>query len=162
MIILDENNDAVVIDNIYVPTVSNFFWVLDLETLDYTLTPITVLEEAVCSTITLFTHGFAFNIPSHWNVLVYDAEDTMQLDVVAVSRVAGKDFCAAICGPTEARVTPGHLRVVNYIPLHTNVYPCLHKHQMLCHPISPTKWISVAPSDSYNKYLKNRVIGDLF
>ena len=44
---------------------------------------------------------------------------------------------------------------------YVNIGPSLGKHQMLCHPISPTEWINVSPSDTYNKHLKNSVIGDI-
>jgi hypothetical protein len=32
---------------------------------------------------------------------------------------------------------------------------------MLCHPINKDVWCSVGPSDNFNKYLKDKTIGDL-
>jgi len=160
MLILDDRSEAVIIDNIYVPTVSDSFWTLNLEIMDFTLADIVVLEELVCPTITLAVRGFEFVLPANWNVLVYD-EDTMQLDVVEVSDLAGRDFVALVYGPNTSSVIPGRIKVLDYNPSGTNVYPALNKHQMLCHPIDPILWIAVAPSDSYNKYLKDCVVGDI-
>lgn len=160
MLILDDRNEAVIIDNIYVPTTSDSFWTLNLEIMDFTLANIFVLEEVVCPTITLSVRGFKFTLPANWNVLVYD-EDTMQLDVIEVSDLAGRDFVAMVYGPTASNVSPGRVTVLDYNPSGVNIYPSLNKHQMLCHPVAPTQWIAAAPSDSYNKYLKDCVIGDI-
>lgn len=161
MLIFDEKNEAIILDSIFVPTISSDFWILDLEQLDYTLAPIHVLEEVTCPTVRLSIRGFEFNMPANWNVLVYDSIDTMELDVVEASDLAGRDFTALVYGPDASLVVPGHIRVMDLIINGKNVYPALNKHQMLCHPISPDLWITIAPSDSYNKYLKGRVIGDI-
>jgi len=160
MLIFDDNSDAVILDSIHTPTLTDHFWILDLEMRDFTLTPLLVLEEIVCPTITIRVGSFTFDLPANWNVLVY-AEDTHQLDVVEVAELAGKEFTAMVYGPDAPYVKPGRLTVVDYIPDHRNVAPSLNKHQMLCHPISPDTWINVAPSDAFNKYLKDISVGDI-
>lgn len=160
MLIFDNNNDAIVLESIYTPTDTEYIWVLDLAMMDYTLAPLLVLEEVVSPSIELLVGGFAFTLPTNWNILVVDVE-TMQIDVVEVSELAGKEFVALVYGPDQTRIETEVITVTNYHPNYVNVGPSLNKHQMLCHPISPTSWINVAPSDSYNKYLKNKIAGDI-
>jgi len=160
MLIFDSNDDVLILDNIYTPTSADYFWVLDLNMLDFTLAPLLVLEETVCPTIEVQVLGFRFNLPATWNVLVTDPE-TMQLDVVEVSEIAGKQFHVFIHGPRKPRMETGTITVTDFFLTRKNVGPSINKHQMLCHPVSPDSWINVAPSDTYNKYLKDRVAGDL-
>lgn len=160
MIIFDENNHAIIVDSITTPMLTEYFWVLDLELMDYTLIPLMILEEIVAPTMTLQISGFKFNVPTTWSILVY-AEDTMQLDVVDVAELAGRDFTAVKYGISRSTVSPGHIVVTDYQPELVNHSPSFGKHQMLCHPVGPDEWINVAPSDVYNKYLKDKVIGDI-
>lgn len=160
MIILNENNSPIILDSIYTPTSSEFMWTLDLTMMDYTLTPIVMLEETVCPSMQVRVGGFDFMLPANWNILVYD-RDTAQLDVVELSEAAGREFNALVYGPNASRVTPQPITIINYVIEYKNVGPALNKHQMLCHPIGPAEWVSVSPSDTYNKYLKDNVVGDL-
>lgn len=160
MLIFDNNNEAIVLESIYTPTDTEHIWVLDLTMMDFTLAPLLVLEEVVSPSIELLIAGFSFILPTNWNILVVDVE-TMQIDVVEVSELAGKEFVALVYGPDQKRIETEVITVTNYHPNFINVGPSLNKHQMLCHPISPTSWINVAPSDSYNKYLKNKIAGDI-
>ena len=160
MLILDNNSEAVLLDSIHTPTPSEYFWVLDFEMMDYTLAPLTGLEEMIVPVIEVMVEGFKFVLPANWNMLVVD-DETFQLDVSEVSDLAGREFTAMVYGPN---LTNGELSVVtvtDYSPSFKIVGPSLNKHQMLCHPISPDRWVSVAPSDSYNKYLKNCVMGEI-
>ena len=160
MLIFDESAEPIILDSIYTPTITEYFYVLDLEMMDFTLTPLLVLEETVYPSITLKIKGFEFILPTNWNILVY-AEDTHQLDVVEIGSLAGREFTAMIYGPNKSNVTPGKITVTNYTPEFKNVSPALNKSQMLCHPIGPEEWVSVSPSDTYNKYLKDKIVGDL-
>jgi len=159
MLIFD-NDKAVILDSVHTPTTTEYFWVLDLSIMDFTLTPLLVLEEIVSPAIELTVDGFPFILPAGWNMLVTD-EDTMQLDVVEVSELAGKEFKTLVYGPNALMPNLATVMVTNYFPSYKNVGPSLNKHQMLCHPISATTWINVAPSDSYNKYLKGCTAGDI-
>lgn len=160
MLIFDETNHPIIMDSIHGPTVSAHMWVLDLTMMDFTLAPIVMLEETVCPSIQLRVNGFEFILPANWNILVYDQE-TAQLDVVELSEAAGREFTALVYGPKAGRPTPATISVTNYFVEYKNVGPSLNKHQMLCHPIGPQEWISVSPSDTYNKYLKDNIVGDL-
>ena len=163
MLIFDDNNRTIILDNVYTPTPTDFMWVLDLQIMDYTLAPLLVLEEIICPSIKVRIRGFEFFLPANWNMLIF-SEETSEIDVVEISELAGREFTSFIydiSDPKIVRYTPGIVTVIDYSPEYINVGPSLNKHQMLCHPISPTEWVNVSPSDTYNKYLKNAVIGDI-
>jgi len=160
MLIFDENTHAIIVESITTPMTTEYFWVLDLELRDFTLTPLLVLEEVVAPTITLEILGFRFKLPATWTMLVY-AEDTMQIDVIENGELAGKDFTALVSGPNISMPIPGNVKLLDYTPEDYNYVPSLSKNQMLCHPIGPNEWVNVGPSDPYNKYLKDLVVGDI-
>lgn len=160
MLIFDENTTPIIIDNIYTPILTESFWVLDLGIRDFKLTPLTILEEIVAPTMELMVYGFRFCLPASWNLLIVD-DDTSALDIIQVSELAGKEFRAFLYGPTRSRAENTVVSVVNYYPSYPNVGPSLNKQHMLCHPVGPGTWINVSPADTYNKYLKNAVSGDL-
>ena len=160
MLVFDNNSEALILDSIHTPTIADHIWVLDLGMLDFTLAPLLVLEEIVSPSIQLMINGFQFVLPANWNILVCD-DESMQLDVVEIAEVAGKEFRAMLYGPKHVMVDTAVISATDYYPTHHNVGPSLSKHQMLCHPVAPLTWVNVAPSDTYNKYLKNLVAGDL-
>jgi len=131
-----------------------------LQLMDYTLAPLLVFEEVVCPTIVVKINGFRFELPASWYILVTD-EDTLQLDVVLVEDLPGKEFRAMVYGMDMAMVELGKIVVDDYYVEHKNVGPSLNKHQMLCHPISPKTWVTISSSDCYNKYLKNKAVGNI-
>lgn len=160
MLIFDSDSKPIILDSIHTPTLTDHFWVLDLSLMDFTLAPLISLEEVICPSLVLRVNGFEFALPANWNVLVYDGE-TSQLDVVELSEACGREFSALCYGPQRTRHSPATVTVTNYFVEHRNIGPLLNKHQMLCHPIGPGEWINVAPSDTYNKYLKDRAVGDI-
>jgi hypothetical protein len=160
MLVFNNKADPVILDSIFVPTPTDYFWVLDLNINDYTLAPLTILEEIICPSITVVIRGFEFTLPAYWNILVYDMETT-QLDAIQLSRLVGREFTALVFGPKKIRPVPAPIQYVDYILEHKNVGPSLAKHQMMCHPIGPTEWVCISPSDTYNKYLKDMLVGDI-
>lgn len=160
MLIFDETSRPVILDSIYAPVLSEHFWVLDFNMMDFTVSPLLVLEETVCPSITIRVLGFSFILPVNWNILVY-AEESQQLDVVEVSQLAGKEFTALVYGPNVPYHRAGRITVTDYHTSYKNVAPSLNKHQMLCHPIDSGLWVNVAPADAYNKFLKNASVGDI-
>jgi len=161
MLIYNEMSSPVIIDSIYTPLPSSHMWVLDLEMRDFTLAPITMLEETISPAITLDVLGFTFNLPTNWFVVVYDTE-TMQIDVVKVSDLAGQTHTLLGSGPEYTRAFPVKVTPTDYKAQYKHVGPSLNKHQMLCHPIAPGYWINISPIDTFNKYLKDTIVGDLF
>ena len=160
MLIFDENTEAIILENIHTPTITDYFWVLDLNIMDYMLAPLLVLTQIDCPAIIVKIGGFEFPLPPMWNILAY-SEETYEIDAVEIQDLAGKQFVSMVYGQNTPNVIPGVVTVVDYIPDYRHVAPILNKHQMLCHPISPSEWVNVSPSDGYNKYLKNRTVGDI-
>lgn len=160
MFIFDNDSQPLILDSIYAPCVTDHFWVLDLIMRDYTLVPLQVLEEIVCPTVVARIQGFDFIAPANWNILVYD-RDTTQLDTVTLAEAAGREFTALVYGPHCSAPQAGEITIVDYAPEYKNINPSMNKHQMLCHPISGSTWVSISPSDVYTKYLKNLSVGDL-
>ena len=163
MLIFDEHEQTIILDNIYTPTPVDYMWVLDLAIMDFTLTPLLVLEEIVCPSINLRIRGFDFWLPSNWNILIF-SEETLQLDVIEISELAGREFTAFVydvANSNKINYHPGICTVLDYAPERSHTGPQLNKHQMLCHPIGPKEWINITPSDTYNKYLKELVIGNI-
>lgn len=160
MLIFDDNNTPTILDSIHGPTLTEHMWVLDLGALDFMLAPITMLEEVICPSVKLKINQFEFVLPANWNILIYD-KDTTQLDVVELSETAGREFTALVYGPKIARPSPAIISVTDYYIERKNIGPSLSKHQMLCHPISQTEWVCISSSDSYNKYIKDNIVGDI-
>ena len=160
MLIFDENMQPIILESIYSPTITDCFWVLDLNLLDYKLTALTILEQIDAPTFVVQIEGFKFPLPANWNILVVD-EESMILDVVELSEVAGRSFKAMVYGNTMSMARVSEITVTDYYPSFPNIGPALNKHQMLCHPVSPGAWINISSGDTYNKYLKDRVVGDL-
>lgn len=160
MLIFDERVQPVILDNIYSPTLTDCFWVLDLSILDFKLTPLGILEQIDAPTLVVSIEGFEFHLPASWNVLVVD-DESMVLDVIELSEAAGRSFKAMVYGPDMSMVKASEIFVKDYLPTYPNVGPALNKHQMLCHPVSPGAWICISSSDTYNKYLKDKVVGDI-
>jgi hypothetical protein len=160
MLIFDDKVQPVLLDSIYQPTVTDCFWVLDLALQDFKLAPLGILEQIDAPTFIVSVDGFEFPLPASWNVLVVD-DDSMVLDVIELSEAAGRSFKALVYGPDMVISRAAEIFVKDYMPTYPNVGPALNKHQMLCHPVSPGSWICVSSSDTYNKYLKDKVVGDL-
>jgi hypothetical protein len=161
MILLDEHNDPIILDNIDIPFPVSHFWALDLEIMDFTLRELVLNEELEgAKTLRISIHGYSIEAPADWNILIYSPE-TSELDVVEFSDLTKHTFSAFVYNHKTEKLVPNVVRVINYDP-YTNVQtPSLIKNTMLCHPLGCDMWACIAPTDSYNKYLKDMVIGDL-
>jgi hypothetical protein len=120
-----------------------------------------MLEEIHSPAIVLDVLGFTFTLPTNWFVIVYDTETT-QIDAVKISELTGNTHTLMGSSISSPRVAPIKATPVDYFPQYKHVGPSLNKHQMLCHPVAPDFWISVSSIDTYSKYLKEMIVGDLF
>lgn len=163
MVISDENSYPILIDSIDSPTLVNFFWVLQLSLqgeIDFTLQELKMFEEQATPTLEFLIDGYLIEAPTNWNILVY-SEETAQLDVAEISDLTRSTFTALIYKHKSGKIEPGPVRVIDY---HREAHirsPALNKHTMLCHHVGPDGWVCLAPTDNYNKYLKDILIGDL-
>jgi len=161
MLIFQESEAITLIDTIKPSLVEDYFWVLDLDQKDFTLTHLNVVESITSPAVELLIDGFAFTVPTTWNILIVDPE-TSQLDISDVGSVLGKNFHSFVYGFDTPIVELHTIEAIGYVPNHTSYTPSLLKHHMLCHPIDQTRWINLSPADSYNKYFRNTMLsGDL-
>lgn len=160
MIVFDEHYRAIIIDSVSTPLTIDYFWVLDLDIMDFTLSPLIMLEETISPHHTLDILGFTFKVPTTWNILVY-SEETMEVDTAPIKKISGKDFTGFISGFNTSSVVPGLIRVVDFQVEDISFGPSLNKNQMLCHPVAPDLWVLLSPSDMYNKYLKDCTVGNI-
>lgn len=160
MIISDENSYPIIVDSVETPMNTEYFWVLDLVNKDFKLTPFVMNEEHHTPTFELVILGYVIEVPTNWNILLF-SEETSQLDIAEVSELTRGNFTALSYNHRADRVIPGEVRVINYNPSAKVHIPSLHKTHMLCHSLGPDVWVCLSPSDNYNKYLKNAIIGDI-
>lgn len=163
MVISDENSFPIWIESIDTPTLTEYFWVLQLSLdgiIDFTLQPLKMFEEQTTRTLEFLINGYLIEAPTNWNILVY-SEETAQLDVAEISDLTRSKFTAIVYNHKSGKITPGPVTVIDY---HSEAHirnPALNKHTMLCHHVGPDAWVMLAPTDNYNKYLKGALVGDL-
>lgn len=160
MLIIDDKGDTIILHNVCTPVASAYFWVLDLQMMDYTLVPMPMFEELWSDCVAVQVEGFTFSMPAKWRILVSDS-DTSVLDVVEAEELSKIPFDVVVYDNEKSFAYHSPARIVDVTPQHVEVYPSLNRHHMMCHPIAPSKWVSIAPNDTYNKYLKNTVLGDI-
>lgn len=158
MLIFDQDSNTIQIESLTQPIVATHFWVLDLPTADFMLSPLNSLEQVTCPTLEVTIGEFSFNAPAAWNIMIYDVE-THQVDVVSLAEAAGREFTAFGYGPTAGYPIPLPIRITNYYAELDNISPSINKQQMLCHPVSDQLWVCLSSSDGYNRHLKTRLIG---
>ena len=163
MVFLDEHNIPIMLESIDIPTISEYFWAFQLKEMDFMLNEIRTFEEMQTESIVLSIMGYVIELPTNWNILIY-SPDTSQLDVTEVYRLAKHPFDVVVYNHRKDRVESdvGIATVLDYYPNTRLRTPSLHKNTMLCHALGPDHWVCVAPTDNYNKYLKDKVIGDLY
>lgn len=163
MVISDENSYPILIDSIDMGTLTEYFWVLQLSMdgeMDFTLQKLKMFEEQTTPTLEFLIGGYLVEAPTNWNILVY-SEETGQLDVAEISDLTRSKFTAVVYLHKTGKVLPGPVSVIDYHREARVRNPSLNKHTMLCHHVGPEGWICIAPTDNYNKYLKDAVVGDL-
>jgi hypothetical protein len=160
MILHDEQGLPFPINSIKQSVHSNYIWCLDLSILDYTLKPITILEENTCNTIVLSINNNIVQMPAFWYILVCDPETT-QIDCVQASTLSNNTFYALVYGSEMAQTELKPITVIDWIPSDVNVYPTITRNLMLCHDVGDNKWVSISFSDTYSRFLKNKFSIDL-
>lgn len=160
MVISNEKSEPILIDSITSPICVDYFWTLNLENRDFELSPLEMLEEHTTPTLVVQILGYLLEIPASWNILIY-SQDTSQLDIAEASEICRGNFSAFLFNNKTDRHTNGSIRVIDYLPKSQIYVPSLNKTQMLCHHIGKDYWACISPTDNYNKYLKDAVVGDI-
>lgn len=160
MVISDENYFPILIDNVEVPTKTDMFWTFNLEAKDFMLSPLYMFEELTTPILIMNILGYSLEVPSDWNLLIY-SEETSQLDILEISEISRGHFTSVVFEHKTNNIIPGPISIIDYKPVYKIQTVSLNKNSMMCHPLGDEYWICLAPTDNYNKYLKNTVIGDL-
>jgi len=160
MVISDENYFPILIDNVEIPTKTDMFWTLNLEHRDFMLSPLLMFEELTTKILIMKILDYVLEVPADWNLLIF-SEETSQLDILEISEVSRGYFTSLVFNHKKNRIVPGHVSFLNYYPEYKVQTVSIHKNSMICHALGPDHWICLAPSDNYNKYLRDAVIGDL-
>lgn len=162
MLFLDEHKVPIYLESIDVPTISEYFWALSLIHMDFMLNKIVTFEEMHTESLIFSVKDYVIELPTSWNVLIY-SEETSQLDIVEASDFTKHKFTPVIYNHKTDKIDTmsNDVTVIDYKMFSKLRTPSLQKGTMLCHPIGHEHWICISPTDNFNKYLKNSVIGDL-
>lgn len=160
MQITNENYTNYKIESIDVPIDIDYFWVLDLQEYDWFITKLVMLEEFHAPILTINIKGESIDVPAEWNILVYSPE-TSSVDMVQLSDLTKSDFTVFLYDYKNSKVIESPCRVMGYKSSAVVRTPSFNKSNMLCHPVADRYWIMIAPTDTYNKYLKDSItVGD--
>lgn len=169
MLCLPDYNKPYMLDSLTAPVVIKHHWIFSGQLCDFTLSPITYLEETTGAAIKIRINNFEFWVPATWNILVTDTE-TYQLDTVSIQSCATVSHPVFIFSPTEMKLRTMVADVIDYTENISAVHPMINKGTALAHPIGPSMNIRekdlqlsvvIGPHDLY-KHLSNKVIGDIF
>lgn len=155
MIICDENYKATALNNVDDDISVEYFWTLDLADKDWYLNKLSLLEESYTRTLSVQFGYVTLDLPADWNILVYSKE-TSEVDMVEISDLTKTPFDIMCYCPKKHTVVSVPVKVVNYKAWEKTCYPSINRNTMLCCDIGGL-WIMIAPTDTFNKYLKNTV-----
>lgn len=154
MLISNENSLPIAINSIDEPLDIDYFWILDLAEQDFKLSKLIMLEEFSTPTLTINIKGHMIELPAEWNILVYSTE-TASVDMVQVSDLTKSHFSLFLMDHKKNKVIENLVKVISYKTTAIVRTPSFNKNMMLCYPIGETAWVMIAPTDTYNKYLKD-------
>ena len=160
MLIFDEHEKIISLNSLEMEMPKTYFWALNLDIKDYVLNPLTMLEEITGPALELTFGNNSFYLPTSWNILVVD-DETSRLDLVEISELTSAKQTVFVYGNKSAMVQLVQPRITDFSQQQTIIAPGINKTHMLCHPIDTNHWINIAPSDTYNKYFRNAVLGDI-
>lgn len=160
VILHDEYNKPLVLNTLKDRLPTHHVWCLDLKVSDFKLLQIKSVEEIVSPSLVLKINGRLTCLPCHWHMLICDPETT-QLDVVPVGELANDFYYALVYGNNIEMPQFEPITVIDYLVSETHIYPSHARNFMLCHDVGNGRWINCSYADSYNRFLKNKIAGDL-
>lgn len=156
MFITSDSYNSIEIKSIHDHLDTTHFWTLDLQRQDWYLNKLVMLEQFDSPVLTVSILGEQIVLPADWNVLIYSPE-TSNVDTVQISDLTKSNFTLFLYDFSRSKVVEGTYKVVNYNSNSTVHVPSFNKSNMMCYPVKDRYWIMVAPTDTYNKYLKDGV-----
>lgn len=168
MQILTDFSKPYILDNLTAPMVITHCWIFAADMLDFTLAPITYLEETTGPAVKLRVEGTEFYVPASWNILVVDRE-TSTIDTIPIGSCSSTPFAVFLMSVDDSKLRIGSISVIDYEPNYSCIHPLITKGTALCHAIGPTKTIRgtmtelgciIGPYD-LNKFIAGKTAGDL-
>jgi hypothetical protein len=167
MNILNETNRPYVLDSVTQPIPLRHYWVFNAQQLDFMLTEIEYLEETEGPTITLLIDGSEVHVPGNWNILIID-EETYTIDAVPVTKCAAFEHQAFVFSPNDGKPIMEPVRVVNWSPKKTCVYPAVEKATALVHAITNgvshgktiPRGVIIGPNELW-RHIGGKTVGDV-
>jgi len=167
MLILPEFNKPYIIDGYTSPILPRYFWAFNAGLFDFTLAPLTFIEESISAVIEVVVNGLKLFIPYNWFIMICDPE-TNQLDWVQINECAVIECHAYLMSTSDSEIRTASIRVLDVNEENTSYYPILQKQCALCHPVSkeftrngvetPLS-IVISPND-LSKWVTNKYVGD--
>ena len=167
MIILNELHRPYVIDSLTQPLPLKYFWVFNAQVLDFMLSDISYIEEAVGPVVNLIVAGVKVPVPANWHVLVVDRE-TYTVDSIPVTSCAAFSHEAFVFSPDDGKLITEKVRADSWEPKVQIAYPSLEKAHAIIHTITPgtvhgkqvNRGIILSPVDLH-RYVSNKTVGDI-
>lgn len=167
MIVLNELNRPYVIDSLTQPLVLRHHWAFDAHMMDFCLKEIQHLEETMGPTISLMIADCLVEVPGSWNIVIVDYE-TYTVDAIPVTACAAFDHRALVFSPNDSKLISEPVRVVQWNPKSTSVYPAVEKATGIVHAITPglshgemiPRGVLLSPHDLY-RWIGGKTVGDL-
>lgn len=166
MMILTDYNKPYIIESLVSPIIPEYYWVFSGKMLDYTLCPISYLEETIGPTIEFVIEGTQIFLPTSWHVLVVEP-DTGQLDTIPVLSCSKAAFNALVFTPNDPKFRHAEMRVSGLETNKSLVHPMMEKGTMMCIPIGPdpatgnVMSICAGPYDVGAKHFEEANLADL-
>lgn len=168
MIILPEYQAPYIINDFNSPILPRHFWIYSASLFDFTLAPLSFIEESESTIVNLEIDGFELSLPYKWFIIITDPY-TNDLDCIEVQHCAAIYSHALIVSMNDSKIRNAPINVKNLKKKQNSYYPLLQKNCGLCYPISKEKdrrgldthlSIVVSPYD-LSKSIINKCVGDL-
>jgi hypothetical protein len=162
LLILPEWHRSYIISAVNQPIVPQFYWTFSGQLLDFKLTPLVYLEEAIGPTIKLSINDIEFDVPTSWHIMIVDP-DTRLVDTIPVAQCAQDDYRCLLINAQNSKYKDGKISVIDLDPSEKSlVYPKISKGTMMLHPVGLEDGdeenvlnVIIGPYDLYDKFLKN-------
>jgi hypothetical protein len=135
MIILPEFMNPYLIDNQDQPVLPKYFWSFNSAMFDFTLTPLSFIEEATGTSVKVLINGLEFLIPYKWYILITDP-DANKLDYIQIHECSVIESHAYIMSPIDSHIRQATIKVLDIVEDSKVYYPMLQKGTALCSPVS--------------------------
>jgi hypothetical protein len=136
--------------------------------LDFTLFPLTYLEETFGAVVSVEFNGLEIDIPYNWHIMISDPE-TQQLDFIQIVECAANNMQAVAVTPDDGKFRLVDVKIKKVIPQATLVHPMMQKAIAMMHPIgdaitdkgiNTTLCIVIGPHDLH-KHVMGYGFGDI-